>query len=112
MATPGFRAFVWKRPSAKLMTLHSSKGLEFPLVLIAGLDAMPWKGEPMDEELRLLYVGMTRATHELVLSAAGTSPMVQRVHNSLEAVALSLQSKKRMFDGRKRPIFRICTIRP
>ncbi|MFZ5488148.1 MAG: 3'-5' exonuclease [Pseudomonadota bacterium] len=94
MATPGFRAFVWKRPSVKLMTLHSSKGLEFPLVLIAGLDAMPWKGEPMDEELRLLYVGMTRATHELVLSAAGTSPMVQRVHNSLEAVALQFAEQE------------------
>ncbi|WP_144730752.1 DEAD/DEAH box helicase [Extensimonas perlucida] len=94
MATPGFRAFVWKRPSVKLMTLHSSKGLEFALVLIAGLDAMPWKGEPMDEELRLLYVGMTRATHELVLSAAGTSPMVQRVHNSLEAVALQFAEQE------------------
>ncbi|RCX09264.1 DEAD/DEAH box helicase [Extensimonas vulgaris] len=94
MATPGFRAFVWKRPSVRLMTLHSSKGLEFPLVVIAGLDALPWKGEPLDEELRLLYVGMTRATHELVLSAAGTSPMVQRVHNSLEAVALQFAEQE------------------
>jgi len=76
------------------MTLHSSKGLEFPLVVIAGLDALPWKGEPLDEELRLLYVGMTRATHELVLSAAGTSPMVQRVHNSLEAVALQFAEQE------------------
>lgn len=94
MATPGFRAFVWSRPSVKLMTLHSSKGLEFPFVVIAGLDAMPWKGEPMDEELRLLYVGMTRATHELVLSAASTSPMVHRVHNSLEAVALQFAEQE------------------
>lgn len=94
MATPGFRAFVWSRPSVKLMTLHSSKGLEFPLVVIAGLDAMPWKGEPLDEELRLLYVGMTRATHELVLSAAGASPMVQRVRNSLEAVALQFAEQE------------------
>lgn len=94
MATPGFRAFVWSRPSVRLMTLHSSKGLEFPLVVIAGLDALPWKGEPLDEELRLLYVGMTRATHELVLSAAGTSPMVQRVHNSLEAVALQFAEQE------------------
>ncbi|MDF1481368.1 DEAD/DEAH box helicase [Extensimonas sp. H3M7-6] len=94
MATPGFRTFVWKHPSVRLMTLHSSKGLEFPLVVIAGLDALPWKGEPLDEELRLLYVGMTRATHELVLSAAGTSPMVQRVHNSLEAVALQFAEQE------------------
>jgi rhodanese-related sulfurtransferase len=87
MNAPGFRAFDWTRPSVKLLTLHSAKGLEFPMVVVAGLDAMPIPTEPMDEEVRLLYVGMTRATHELVLSAAGTSPMVRRIQNSLEAVA-------------------------
>lgn len=79
--------FDWATPSVKLMTLHSAKGLEFPLVFIAGLDTMPFMNEPMEEEVRLLYVGMTRATHALVLSAAGSSAMVQRVRNSLEAVA-------------------------
>ncbi|MDP1655892.1 MAG: 3'-5' exonuclease [Hylemonella sp.] len=87
MQTHGATAFDWAAPSVKLITLHSAKGLEFPLVFIAGLDTMPFMNEPMDEEVRLLYVGMTRATHELVLSAAGTSAMVQRVKNSLEAVA-------------------------
>lgn len=83
----GANAFDWTAPSVKLITLHSAKGLEFPLVFIAGLDTMPFMNEPMEEEVRLLYVGMTRATHELVLSAAGSSAMVQRVKNSLEAVA-------------------------
>jgi rhodanese-related sulfurtransferase len=87
MNDPGFRAFDWSRPSIKLLTLHSVKGLEFPLVVIAALDAMPYKNESMEDAVRLLYVGMTRATHELVLTAAATSPMVQRVQNSLEAVA-------------------------
>ncbi len=87
MNTPGFRSFDWSAPSVKLITLHSAKGLEFPLVLVAGLDAMPYLNEPMDEEVRLLYVGMTRATHELVLSAAGSSAMVQRVRNAMEVVA-------------------------
>lgn len=87
MNEPGFKAFDWATPSVKLMTLHSAKGLEFPLVLVAGLDTMPFRNEPVEEEVRLLYVGMTRATHELVLSAAGDSAMVQRVRNSLEAVA-------------------------
>jgi superfamily I DNA/RNA helicase len=86
MSDPTFRAFNWARPSVKLITLHSSKGLEFPLVFIAGIDCMPLTNEPMDDALRLLYVGMTRATHTLVLSAAGHSAMVQRVRNSLEAV--------------------------
>lgn len=86
MATKAIRDFDWKQPSIKLLTLHSAKGLEFPLVFVIGLDAMPHMNEPMDEEVRLLYVGMTRATHELVLTAAGNSAMVQRVKNSLEAV--------------------------
>ena len=87
MGAPGFRVFDWTRPSVKLLTLHSAKGLEFPMVVVVGLDAMPVPDESMEEEVRLLYVGMTRATHELLLSAAGTSPMVRRVQNSLEAVA-------------------------
>lgn len=87
MNDQNFRAFNWTRPSVKLLTLHSAKGLEFPLVIVAALDAMPFKDEAIEEEVRLLYVGMTRATHELVLSAAGPSAMVQRVQNSLEAVA-------------------------
>jgi hypothetical protein len=37
--------------------------------------------------VRLLYVGMTRSTQELVLTATGNSLVVQRVKNSLEAVA-------------------------
>ena len=87
MAGGDFRRFDWLKPTVKLLTLHSAKGLEFPLVCIVGLDAMPLHDEPMDEEARLLYVGMTRATQRLVLSAAGGSAMVDRVRNSLEAVA-------------------------
>lgn len=87
MNDPQFKAFDWSKPGVKLLTLHSAKGLEFPLVVVAALDAMPFKDEAIEEEVRLLYVGMTRATHELVLSAAGPSAMVQRVQNSLEAVA-------------------------
>ncbi|MHB1198164.1 MAG: 3'-5' exonuclease [Polaromonas sp.] len=87
MNQPGFRSFDWAEPSVKLITLHSAKGLEFPRVFIAGLDSMPVMNEPMEEEVRLLYVGMTRATQQLVLSCAGSSAMVQRVKNSLEAVA-------------------------
>jgi len=90
----GFKAFDWTAPSVKLITLHSAKGLEFPLVFISGLDCMPWMGEPLEEELRLLYVGMTRATQRLILTAAGSSPIVDRVKNSLEAVAAQFETVK------------------
>ncbi|MDZ4281689.1 MAG: 3'-5' exonuclease [Hydrogenophaga sp.] len=93
MNDPQFKAFDWSKPSVKLLTLHSAKGLEFPLVVVAALDAMPFKDEVIEEEVRLLYVGMTRATHELVLSAAGPSAMVQRVQNSLEAVAQQFNAR-------------------
>ncbi|MCK4271365.1 ATP-binding domain-containing protein, partial [bacterium] len=58
-----------------LMTLHSAKGLEFPVVFIAGLEeglfplsrAME-SPEELEEERRLMYVGMTRAREKLFLS--------------------------------------------
>jgi len=67
-------------PRVTLMTLHSSKGLEFPAVFIAGLEegllphalALSEEDEEagVEEERRLLYVGMTRAMDELFLSHA------------------------------------------
>jgi len=63
--------------SVQLMTVHSAKGLEFPVVFLVGLeeDLFPSrqsKDEPhlLDEERRLCYVGMTRAMQSLTLSYA------------------------------------------
>ncbi len=90
MNAHAFRHFDWRRPSVKLLTLHSAKGLEFPLVFVAGLQALPMAGETLDDALRLLYVAMTRATRELVLSTHGASSessgVVQRVRDSLSEV--------------------------
>ena len=60
-----------------MLTLHASKGLEFPVVFIVGCDdgllpLRPWGGAEIDyaEERRLLFVGMTRATTRLILTGA------------------------------------------
>ena len=60
-----------------LMTLHSAKGLEFPLVVLAGLEeglfphSRTLNDPPqMEEERRLCYVGLTRAMDSLVLTRA------------------------------------------
>ena len=69
----------------QLMTLHSAKGLEFPLVFVSGLEEglFPHKmssedPERLEEERRLCYVGMTRAREELYLSYAES----RRLHGS------------------------------
>jgi superfamily I DNA/RNA helicase len=56
----------------QLMTLHACKGLEFPAVIIVGVeeDIIPHKtlGTNIDEERRLFYVGLTRAKEKLILT--------------------------------------------
>ncbi len=65
--------------AVQMMTLHSAKGLEFPLVFITGMEEglFPSKSsgdEPgrMEEERRLAYVGITRAMRQLYLTRAET----------------------------------------
>jgi hypothetical protein len=87
MNSQAFRRFDWRQPSIKMMTMHSAKGLEFPLVFVAGLQALPMKNESLEDAARLLYVAMTRATHELVLAAHGSSAIVARAKASLAEVA-------------------------
>lgn len=71
-----------------LMTLHSAKGLEFPVVFIIGLEegvlpyfkALDNPGE-INEERRLFYVGMTRAKDMLWLTGASRRRLYTRVQN-------------------------------
>ena len=57
--------------SIKVMTMHASKGLEFPVVAVPGVGQMPEEGEEVEDEARLFYVAATRATQRLVVTVSG-----------------------------------------
>ncbi|MBI5249201.1 MAG: UvrD-helicase domain-containing protein [Desulfomonile tiedjei] len=73
-------AFDPRVEAVTLMTIHAAKGLEFPVVFIAGCEegiiphipahASSMPSQDMDEERRLLYVAMTRAADELFVTCA------------------------------------------
>ncbi len=69
--------------SIKVMTLHVSKGLEFPVVALVGAGRMPAEGEDEREEARLFYVGATRATQRLVIGASGLGAFGLRVSSKV-----------------------------
>ena len=106
--------------SVTLMTLHSAKGLEFPVVFLIGMEEGIFPGyqsmqEPkeLEEERRLCYVGITRAKENLFLTCAkqrtvfGSTScnMTSRFLNEIPAElldgaeeALGGRSKKHIFD--------------
>ncbi|MBP3718016.1 MAG: UvrD-helicase domain-containing protein [Eubacterium sp.] len=88
-----------------LMTLHSAKGLEFPVVFITGMEERLFpSGMAMDsddpdaveEERRLCYVGITRAKEELYLSSATTRMMHGNRNYPLESRFISEIPKEYM----------------
>lgn len=59
-----------KQDTVKLLPFHSSKGLEYPIIVIPGAGLLPTPEEANEEEARLLYVAMTRATAQLIVTGA------------------------------------------
>ncbi|MBR0279946.1 MAG: ATP-binding domain-containing protein, partial [Synergistaceae bacterium] len=75
-----------------LLTLHASKGLEFPVVFIVGLEESIFphsrskdSEEELEEERRLCYVGMTRAEERLYLTSARS----RRIYGTVKENELS-----------------------
>ena len=73
--------------AVSLMTLHAAKGLEFPVVFIAGVEdgLIPMRRRDSDlaEERRLFYVGLTRAREELILLHARSRTRHGQVEQAL-----------------------------
>jgi DNA helicase-2/ATP-dependent DNA helicase PcrA len=78
-----------------LMTLHSAKGLEFPVVFMPGMEtglfpsykSLDKNGDP-EEERRLCYVGMTRAKERLFLTSAETRMLYGKTDFTRESMFL------------------------
>ena len=78
-----------------LMTMHSAKGLEFPIVFLPGLEDGLFPGHRaldnesgMEEERRLCYVGMTRAREKLILTGAAYRVLYGRGEYTRESTFL------------------------
>jgi hypothetical protein len=72
--------------NVKLVNMRSSKGLEFPVVIIPGLGALPRPNQDEAETARLLYVAMTRATEQLVLIHHEESVFTARIRASINDI--------------------------
>lgn len=102
----------FKSEKVTLMTMHAAKGLEFPVVFIAGCEEgfIPYKRAEqeitdIDEEKRLLYVAMTRAKEHLFITHAtkrqvfgksmvrNLSPFVYEIENQLRSHEKSVTKK-------------------
>lgn len=71
--------------SVKLMTMHSSKGLEFPVVAVSGIGSMPVDEDDKISDAKLLYVAMTRSTEKLLLTGHHESEFVDLLRASMGA---------------------------
>ena len=71
----------------KILSMHSSKGLEFPVVFLPCLDSMPAPSQEVATEAKLLYVAMTRAMERLHMTHHAKSVFVDRVRAALTTAA-------------------------
>lgn len=78
------RQFSSAEDSVKVITMHSSKGLEFPTVATCGVGSLGLDKERMEDDAKLLYVAMTRATENLLITSSKSSPFAVKLQKMLE----------------------------
>ena len=77
--------------TVKIISMHSSKGLEFGLTIIPLMHKMPQSSAEEIDEARLAYVAMTRATDQLIMTHSSDSIFTNRIY---EAIARAGNSQK------------------
>ncbi len=100
-----FEDFRFEPEKVSLMTLHASKGLEFPVVFIVGceetllpLNIVGLKSD-QEEERRLFYVGMTRAKKRLYLIRARTRRLFgQDLHNDPSPFLADIEEELKSYE--------------
>ncbi|WP_341939672.1 3'-5' exonuclease [Marinimicrobium sp. C2-29] len=70
-----------------LLTRQSSKGLEFDTVILAGLGGLDDSDEQLPIETRLLYVGMTRAHRQLLVTSSGENTFTEKLQELVGTAA-------------------------
>ncbi len=68
-----------------VVTIHSSKGLEFPRVILLGVGQLGQKNERLEQDARLVCVGMTRAQECLLLTTSRESVLSKKLLKISEA---------------------------
>ena len=78
------RQFSNAEDSVKIITMHSSKGLEFPTVATCGVGSLGTEKDRIEADAKLLYVAMTRATENLLITSSKSSPFATKLEHMLE----------------------------
>jgi superfamily I DNA/RNA helicase len=73
--------------SVKLLTMHSSKGLEYPIVLVAGVCQMEPDPTASKLEAKLLYVAMTRSMRHLEMTHHMETPLTKKIYAAISELA-------------------------
>jgi len=72
-------AYKPSEPKVTVLTIHSSKGLEFDRVMLAGIHKIQYVADEIPGQVRLMYVGMTRAKSCLMVTASEATVFTERL---------------------------------
>jgi hypothetical protein len=78
------RQFSAAHDSVKIITMHSSKGLEFSTVATCGIGSLGNDEDRVQDDAKLLYVAMTRATENLLITSSKSSPFSEKLQEMIE----------------------------